>query len=347
MKKILRNKLTLLSSPLYFFVKVLSIPELLFWIVFSCIYLSKKPPLRVWLSLRMLHFFTNAESTNFAVNITLITHKLFKPTIERASSSTYVQENFVSSFPIVSKERPIFDCLSDLNKSGSSFLGHLKYEFLKEITQIYDSALFYEDVPDQFTVKQNKNSPRNTGRLFIHPSDLHLYDLVRQISSCRFILELCHSYFRLPPILYQINGWTSNYIEHQDPALTYKINDWNARYPHIDFACLKFLKVFIFLDAVSENDGPFHYWPHSSKHNCRFTSDGRYDYQEITALFGEPDKFVSSIPGSIFIADTSNYHCDGIVSPGGSRRVLQFEYCIPGLRLPNPFEPLISMPNYK
>lgn len=337
MIRMLRNKFKVISSPFYFVVKVLSIPELLFWIIFSCLYLSKKPPLRVWLSMRMLHFFTSALSSKFALFLTLIVHKFVKPSFKRASS-TYISANFVLSSPLVCKERPICDYILDLNESGRTFIGHLKSEFLTNIIQIYDSAQFYEDIPDQYTVKINKDSPIKTGRMFIHPSDLHSYDLVRQISTCPLFLELCHSYFNLPPILYQINGWTSNYIENQDPFLTYRINDWNARYPHIDFACLKFLKVFIFLDAVSENDGPFHYWRHSSKHNCRFTCDGRYDYSEITLLFGKPEKFVSPIPGSIFIADTSNYHCDGMVLPGGFRRVLQFEYCIPGLRQPNPLE---------
>ena len=343
MDKILRNKLKTISSPFYFVVKVLSIPEILFWIIFSCIYISKKPPLRVWLSIRMLHFFTCALSSKCAVNLTLIFNKLVNPSIKRVSSSTYISANVVSSFPLVCKERPICDYILDINESGSSFIGHLEHELLAKIIQIYDSAQFYEDIPSQYTVKQNKYSPTKTGRLFIHPSDLYCHDLISQITSYRLFLELCHSYFGLPPILYQINGWTSNYIENQDPALSHKINDWNARYPHIDFACLKFLKVFIFLDAVIDDDGPFHYWPHSSNHNCRYTSDGRYDYSEMTSLFGKPVKFVSSIPGSIFIADTSNYHCDGIVLPGGFRRVLQFEYCIPGLRQPNPLEPPISL----
>jgi hypothetical protein len=335
------NKLKIISSPFYLVIKILSIPELFFWIIFSSIYVSLKPPLRVWLSLRMLHFFTSALFTRFALNLTLATHKFVSPSIKRVSSSAYIPVNLFSSLPIVCNVRPTCDYLLDLNETGSSFIGHLKPEFLTKISQFYDSAQYYEDIPDQYTVKQNTDSSKNTGRLFIHPYDLACCNLVREISACRLFLKLCHSYFSLPPILYQINGWTSNYINNLDPDTIFKINDWNARYPHIDFACLKFLKVFIFLDAVKDDDGPFHYWPHSSNHNCRFTSDGRYSYAEITSLFGKPYKFLSSMPGSIFIANTSNYHCDGIVSPGGFRRVLQFEYCIPGLRLPNPFEPSI------
>lgn len=347
MNRRFRNKFKIISSPLYLVVKVLSIPELIFWIIFSSIYLSKTPPTRVWLSLRMLHFFTSGLFTKYAVNFTLIFHKLVKPSIKFGSSSKYLPTNLVSSFPLVLNERPISDYISDLNEAGSSFIGHLNYDLLTRITQIYDSAQFYEDIHDQFTVKQNNDSPTKTGRLFIHPSDLFSHDLICQISTCRLFQELCHSYFGLPPILYQINGWISNCIESQDPVLIHKINDWNARYPHIDFAALKFLKVFIFLDAVNDNDGPFHYWPHSNNHNCRFTSDGRYPYSEITSLFGTPDMFVSSIPGSVFIADTSNYHCDGIVSTGGFRRTLQLEFCMPGLRKPNSLEPPNSLLNYE
>ena len=343
MDGILHNKLKIISSPFYLGIKFLSIPEAFFWIIFSSISVSKKPPLRVWLSMRMLHFLTCEWSTKFAINLTQSINKTFNSSTNYISASTYISANPVLSSPVVCNELPICDYISDLNETGSAFIGHLRPELLNKVTQIFESSDFYEDIPRQYTVKQNKYSAMNTGRLFIKPSDLLCHDLIKQISAHRLFLDLCLFYFGLPPILYQVNGWSSNYIENQDPCLLRKINKWNARYPHIDFACLKFFKVFIFLDSVNDDDVPFHYWQNSNSHNCRFTSDGRYDYSDINSIFGNPVKFVSSSPGSIFIADTSNYHCDGIVSPCGSRRTLQFEYCFPGLRQPNQFEPSISL----
>ena len=336
MIKILFNKLKITSSPFYLLIKVVSIPEALFWIITSSIFVSKKPPLRVWLSMRMLQFFTCGLSSKFSIRLTIYLNKLFKPLIKQVSSSTYLPQNSVSDFPLLLNESPFCDYVFDLSQSGSSFLGYLDHELLAKVIQIFESSQLYEDVPCQYTMKKNNYSSTKTGRFFIHPSNLYSFDLIRQISANRFFLELCHAYFGLPPILYSVNAWTSNYIDNKDPSLVHQINDWNARFPHIDYASLKFLKIFIFLDPVTESDGPFHYWPRSNNHNCCFTSDGRYNYAEIGSLFGNPIKFTSSKPGSIFVADTSNYHCDGIVLQGGSRRVLQFEYCLPGIRNPNP-----------
>ena len=105
------------------------------------------------------------------------------------------------------------------------------------------------------------------------------------------------------------------------------------RLPHIDFAALRFLKIFVFLDPVYEKDGPFHIWPGSNCHKCRYTHDGRYDYCQISDIFGSPVSFSSDSPGTIFIADTSLYHCDGIVSKSGFRRVVQYEISLPFIRL--------------
>ena len=47
--------------------------------------------------------------------------------------------------------------------------------------------------------------------------------------------------------------------------------------------------------------------------------------------YGSPYRSILNKSGEIMFFDTSSFHCDGIVKEKGKRRVLQFEYAMPGL----------------
>lgn len=327
-------KVKINSSPFYLVLKILSIPELFVWIFISAFFPQLTPPLRVWLAMRMLHFFTNARLTLLAIQLTEFIIKLKSPiSVLYLAPPISIKINSLSG---VVTQNAIFRAsvnAQDINQYGFTFLGNLNGSLCSRLDLFYNSLVKFEDISPQFHHKSNSSTSTRTGRCFVRSADLIANSDIMDIVHSPQILAACHSFFGIQFMLYQVNGWSSFFVAEKDPYKINLINDRNARYPHIDFACLKFLKLFVFLDPVTLDDGPFHYWPGSNHHKCRYTSDGRYSYESINSIFGPPSIFASPEPGSVFLLDSSNYHCDGIVAtPTGYRRTIQFEYCIPGLR---------------
>ena len=166
---------------------------------------------------------------------------------------------------------------------------------------------------------------RRAPRLFHAIADVYscvsIWSLIEELK----LSNVAADYLGCQPLLTQIQSW------HVVPL---KINEQNhqslysfsAQSFHFDMDWLKFIKFFINLTNVSEQDGPFEFQPytHDGRHRLvdqRHESDdmSRRDDLEIVTATGSP--------GICFAADTSGLHRDGR-SKGGCRQVLQVEFAV-------------------
>ena len=314
-------------------IKYLSLPEAFLWSILCSINHKLVPPKRVWYSVRMFHFASCAKNTDLLLRISFFVYRLFN------THSSIIRRNEIKSQKLTDLcqgsiiFQDITNIIPSLKSHGFAEIGTLSPSSLLDFRKAFDSSTFYEDIEPQYYYLESASSSKQTGRLFVDPSVLSRNSVISNFAREPALISLLYRYFGVEPLLYQTNAWKSVAIDSTNPQEVNIINSLNSRFPHIDFGALKFLKLFIFLDPVSAKDGPFHIWPGSRHHNCRYTHDGRYDYDQITGIFGPPIPFTSDSSGSIFIADTSIYHCDGIVSQSGFRRTVQYEFCLPFIRL--------------
>jgi hypothetical protein len=328
-----RTHFSQFTSSCYKVIKILSLPETILWTILCAFNYKITPPNRIWHSVRMLHFASNSLTTDFLLKISFATKQLFchQRVASRRKTLNPLTSPISQEDSIICKD--IESCFLSLSTQGYTCLGLLSPETLKSFSDVFESSSFFADLQPQYSTLESPSSRKKTGRFFADPIMLSKNKVLTNFLRDPVLLQVLYRYFKFPPLLYQINAWKSFAVESSDLSQLADINSFNARYPHIDFASLKFLKLFIFLDPISKADGPFHFWPGSFRHKCRSTNDGRYDYDEISDIFGQPVIFTSSNPGIIFIADTSMYHCDGIVEESGYRRAIQYEFCLPFIRL--------------
>ena len=149
---------------------------------------------------------------------------------------------------------------------------------------------------------------------------------VLALSAQRPILNLVRSYLDVEPILMQTNCWWSTPAGkvHNDP-------DASAQLFHQDNEFLSFVKVFIYLNDVSLDNGPH-----------RLVSGSHLDYQDLFPDRKDPSDRLSEDQitdrvnsrriqtivgeaGTVIAVDTTALHAGSLVRRG-YRAMLQFEY---------------------
>lgn len=154
---------------------------------------------------------------------------------------------------------------------------------------------------------------------------------IREISKIvndPYILNIISSTFKCIPIHVQTNVWWSlNYNNSKQSK------NANAQLFHQDKEFIKFLKVFIYLNDVTEENGAHVYVKQSHKYNS-YSADPQYHFSkrimdnEIEESFGKENIItMNGKKGSIIIEDTSGFH-KGMPVKKGHRLLLQIEYAI-------------------
>ena len=139
-----------------------------------------------------------------------------------------------------------------------------------------------------------------------------------------FILSIANGYFGCPPIHDQTNIWFSFPTKIDANNLSK-----NAQLFHQDKDFIKFLKVFIYLTDVNEENGPHSYVEGSHRdplHDYGIPLHTRVDNMKIVDIYGAKRvKTIIGKAGYLVFADTSCAH-KGSPLISGSRLMLQLEY---------------------
>lgn len=156
--------------------------------------------------------------------------------------------------------------------------------------------------------------------------DLNIIPAVQHIVFDPYILNVASRYFESTPIHVQSNcWWTKKYTSTHHSLST------NAQLFHQDREFIRFLKVFIYLNDVTEQNGA-HVYVKGSHKSKLLEERGEYNYsqrltdEDVRTTFGK-DNVISMTgkAGTIILEDTIGVH-KGVPVQEGHRLLLQIEY---------------------
>lgn len=144
---------------------------------------------------------------------------------------------------------------------------------------------------------------------------------VLKLALNKSIVDIATSYYKCIPALGTCN------LRHSNPNFT-KNNGTNKF--HRDFnSPVKFLKFFIYLNNVSESEGPFTYVKGSNKRMpSNWSSRHRWEDKQITDMYGKESivKCTGNY-GDLIVATTVGFH-KGSIPVSGPRNMLTINYVI-------------------
>ena len=140
---------------------------------------------------------------------------------------------------------------------------------------------------------------------------------VKELSQNSHILKLVEAYLDGKPIQVQCNCWCT--IKHNQPEGGQKF--------HQDYSFKRLIKLFLYLTDVDMDSGPHTFVP-GSKNNLK-TPDNYHPSLRVSDEFIEDNykeiKYFTGPKGTMFLADTMNYH-KGLPVHYGHRILIQFEW---------------------
>jgi ectoine hydroxylase-related dioxygenase (phytanoyl-CoA dioxygenase family) len=150
---------------------------------------------------------------------------------------------------------------------------------------------------------------------------------IQKIAFNENLLNLVGKFLGSEPILCQTNSWwTVSNSTHRSNLSA------NSQMFHQDMAYLKFIKVFIYLTDVDEDNGPHQYVQGTSKIaqdklGENYQPSDRVEDEKVDSLFGKENVITfQGKKGSIIIEDTFGLH-KGTAVKEGSRLLIQLLYC--------------------
>lgn len=175
--------------------------------------------------------------------------------------------------------------------------------------------------------KENLSKINGNTAWVTNQQDLIKIGEVQKLAFDKNLLNLVSQFLGSEPVLCQTNCWWSV------AKSTHRSNlSANAQLFHQDTEYLKFVKVFIYLTDVEENNGPHQYVQGTSKIAQDKLGEGykpsnRVGDEKVLDLFGKENILTfKGKKGSVIIEDTFGLH-KGTPVVEGSRLLLQLEYC--------------------
>tara|TARA_Y200000002_G_scaffold271729_1_gene226242 strand:+ start:21811 stop:22875 length:1065 start_codon:yes stop_codon:yes gene_type:complete len=226
--------------------------------------------------------------------------------------------------------------LSLLNESTYNFSGEISIEklnrkgvvcFHKTISN-QEAMSIMETANNQHFVNFEKNKVNKNFDIFEsghqgiwwnqNQSILWTNTTVQKLVTNESLLFLVHNYFKTTPILHSINFWAS-YPGQRETTQIY----------HQDWDDLKLLKVFIYLNDVTSENGPHYYMKNSLREiiECKKTPKGHQGGKRVDDNFFKNYKDkeweICGKAGTMVVEDTNGFHRGSSVKEG-QRYILQF-----------------------
>jgi hypothetical protein len=156
-----------------------------------------------------------------------------------------------------------------------------------------------------------------------YEEDLISENCVLDIITNPYYINIAKNYLKTEPVLAAVNmWWSTNYLK--------KASSEDAQQYHFDLERLKWLKFFIYLTDVNEENGPHVYVAGTHKafsKPYKFLKKGyaRIPDEEVEAYYGiEKIKTITGKIGTVIIGDTSCFH-KGTLPSGKPRLIFEFE----------------------
>lgn len=144
------------------------------------------------------------------------------------------------------------------------------------------------------------------------------------------IIEIVGLYLKCKPVYDMVASWWSYPSNAPDSN--------SAQLFHFDMDRIRWLKVFVYLNDVSIENGPhvFIKGSHLDSEIQRIDRDGRFSDEEARRIFTEQEVAILTAPqGTLFIEDTLGFH-KGLEVKEGYRCIFEIEYSMGHFGYPHP-----------
>lgn len=201
-----------------------------------------------------------------------------------------------------------------------------------------DLIKFTSDLPATPTILNDQTPPKVifdknnliSSRYQYDSQDIIEHGLIQSLIADNTFFAIAQEYFGCIPVFDFCTMWWSsdflskNYLDDENKAFFHMSQV--AQLYHFDMDRTKFLKVFIYLTDVNDDNGPHVYVKSSNTHKpYDLLRDGRISDEEIEFYYKNDIIEMKGKKGTVFIEDTSGFH-KGKHLISGERLVLQFEF---------------------
>lgn len=231
---------------------------------------------------------------------------------------TKILNNFYEKYNFLKNEQQLFlrlfdvqdSVVNELNKKGISIFNELLAKpKCQKIIDLLNLKQFHNRQTNEIKKLNLYGSNKNIWWLHNY-QDLLQIDLVQHILSSSYLLHIAQTYFGCTPILHHVHFWASY---PGDLESTQKF--------HQDFDDIRFLKVFIYLNDVSELNGPHCYVQKSlqNAHNIIKKDNKlseRLEDDLVNDYFKEDVLHIKGNTGTMIIEDTHGIHKGAKVKEG-------------------------------
>lgn len=178
---------------------------------------------------------------------------------------------------------------------------------------------------DEFIIDRQNASGKNSFKIYI--TSLFESNLLYQFANDETIISEVRQYFGINPVIKYISVWADQ------PNNRVKDNIYTQKF-HRDPDDYKLIKIFMYLNKVEENNGPFTYIKGSHKNPWVNFSGDEYDINKIYEVYGKESicRLTGNV-GTIIFADTNGLHC-GQKLKHGKRYLVTVAYCSDKPRIP-------------
>jgi len=231
--------------------------------------------------------------------------------------------------PTLSNDRSITSGLSSLRTDGIyKFPKTLNSEKLLNIHNSIFRIPILDPSSNQLVMPQELLAHQNHQQLTYQVNSqqfLYCHE-VQELLLDESILFLIQEYLGCTPVLCSVLAWFSFPGSDSNPSSYHQALSRAAQQFHFDMDQIQFVKIFVYLSDVTENNGPFVYVTGSHEHKMNNFRDGRYEDSEITNFYGSHRlQAIGGSAGTIFAADTCGFH-KGAPLQSGHRLILQMVY---------------------
>lgn len=178
----------------------------------------------------------------------------------------------------------------------------------------------YYNKNNKITKKLNILENNNNIWWYNHPNEIYELDFIQDFISNKYLLQILQDYLGTEPIFFDSNFWAS-YPGHVE----------NTERFHQDYDDTKFLKLFIYINDVGDNNGPHTYIKKSLKNivdtdilkKYKYTPSKRLDENVFTKYVKNDIINIVGEEGTLIIENTKGFH-KGTNVKQGKRFLLQF-----------------------
>jgi hypothetical protein len=211
--------------------------------------------------------------------------------------------------------------LEELNVDGLALLGHvLSREQCAELVEYFvdrDVADPYRPEQDAFRVGDTK-TPQSSHIAHHFAEDVIRAPYLLDVANSREILSLAAAFLGCKPTISYVAAWWSfpTSLGPQQAELFHRdVDDW------------RFLKLFVYLTDVGENDGP-HVYVRKSAPSPKLNRIARFTDAQVESAFGkEQIEELCSAAGGGFLENTFGVH-RGLPPQTGKRLMFQVVYSL-------------------